>query len=375
MLRMGRGWAALGLGFLFIGAVAAGIAHASPLVAAQNLQVFPTPTEQDVESPGATDQAAGDDEIEGGNQTGSEEESDLYGDPPDVTGFWIDDALQAIDDWNQQSWDGIVRVDLAPPEPPPTVDGSEVYVYGQDFFKPLRGATGSQQPVLTLTLGVHVPDLNGATFDVAKQALDRLALVPSSNPPHAPDDWTVDDQTPPSDQLVPFGYEIALSLTEPPVDPPSEPDPPELVEVPDLDSLSVRDAREEVLHAGLVFRRDRSPGADRRGFVIAQDPAPGTRVEPDTVVLVRFQERSSPVETSEQVPTSVLVQVAVVLLLLALVAYLLLRPRPIPIHRIRAELRAGTRPEIVIEDTEGSPGRSLTLDSYHDEGVQTLEEV
>jgi hypothetical protein len=90
---------------------------------------------------------------------------------------------------------------------------------------------------------------------------------------------------------------------------------------------------------------------------------------------VRFQERSSPVETSEQVPTSVLVLVAVVLVLLALVAYLLLRPRPIPIHRIRAELRAGTRPEIVIEDTEGSPGRSLTLDSYHDEGVQTLEEV
>lgn len=129
---------------------------------------------------------------------------------------------------------------------------------------------------------VEVPDVEGMALQEAQEAIEAEGLkvgeitrVESEEEP-----GTVLDQSPPSGTEVDVDSKVDLDVAESPV-----------VIVPDVINQSEESAVAEIERLGLTATVDSDPSNDvDEGFVIAQEPDPGTEVEPGDEVLILVSE-------------------------------------------------------------------------------------
>lgn len=154
------------------------------------------------------------------------------------------------------------------------------HVLAQD---PSRRVIKGGTITLTLSRGpeVHpVPDIVGASIEVARRQLEALGLV------------VVEDEGGFSD-TVPAGRVLAV---DPPVGEPVTPGTEVTVtvsqgrapiDVPNLVGLSVDEARQQLEGRGLVAATEQVPNDAPQGQVVGQDPAPGSGAEPGGTVTLQ----------------------------------------------------------------------------------------
>ncbi len=125
---------------------------------------------------------------------------------------------------------------------------------------------------------VNVPDLKGLTMDEAGALLDTKGLLVRL----VGNDGVIVDQTPKAGARVPMQTNIVIYL-----DDLFREEAANQIVLPDLKGMTVKEAGEILGHIGLKMERKGS------GIVFDQEPAPGTLIEQDSVVQVRF---SSPLD-------------------------------------------------------------------------------
>ncbi len=137
---------------------------------------------------------------------------------------------------------------------------------------------------------VTVPDLTGMTLNEASNELYKAGLHYAADESGS----VVKDQMPKPGAKVLVNTTVLLYMGEEeqsndPNGGPNDPgpgngeDPAELVEVPDLKNMSVREANLRLTSDNLKLKIDGS------GIAVSQDPAPGSKVAPGTVVTVKFE--------------------------------------------------------------------------------------
>ena len=150
----------------------------------------------------------------------------------------------------------------------------------------------SQQAPTGGKLAADVPQLQGVPAKLAAELLDARDLrmnVTHRSPNADIAAGAIVQQSPLPGSLIDPGSTVDVVVSAGPPDepkaPPAEPEPAG-VEVPSVIGMHYRKAVEKLEEAGLAAGRIRETyDEDKRGLVIlAQDPEPGTRVEPKSKV-------------------------------------------------------------------------------------------
>jgi beta-lactam-binding protein with PASTA domain len=163
---------------------------------------------------------------------------------------------------------------------------------------PAPGATLLYRGVLTLDVvsneasigSATVPSLIGKQEAAARQALEAAGLVASivyvADP--AASDGTVVSQDPHSGTEIIAGGTVFLRVVGA-APPPVAPTEPESVEVPDVVGLTMHEAAEGILAAGLVAHTEFHTSASAPAWTCdGQDPAAGTSVQEGATVRIRI---------------------------------------------------------------------------------------
>jgi hypothetical protein len=126
-----------------------------------------------------------------------------------------------------------------------------------------------------------VPNVMGMTRDNAVSALAQGGFAAEAAPADAAGDWTVDDQTPTSEELADCASSVTISLVAPGV------------EVPDVVDDPLDLAEQAIRDAGLVPVVAEGAAAEPR-VVAAQDPDALTKVARGSTVTLTLRVPASP---------------------------------------------------------------------------------
>ncbi|WP_433443660.1 PASTA domain-containing protein [Nonomuraea sp. CA-141351] len=125
------------------------------------------------------------------------------------------------------------------------------------------------------------PNVMGMTRQEAEQAMRLGGFVPVAEPSTAAADWTVDDQTPTSEEIADCGTTVTISLVEP------------LAEVPNVVDDPLETAEQAIRDAGLVPVVAEGSAAEPR-VVADQDPDATTKVARGSTVTLTLRVPQSP---------------------------------------------------------------------------------
>ncbi len=148
---------------------------------------------------------------------------------------------------------------------------------------------------LTLSLGpdrVPVPGIVGVSFDLARQQLERLRLVPIRAPDVFSDTipaGSVTETVPPADTPVPPGAQVTVKVSKGRAP----------VTVPNVVGKDVNEARDILEKAGLVVAITNQDSDKPKDQVIAQSPVDGTGVEKKSPVTLTISNGPAEVEVPD----------------------------------------------------------------------------
>lgn len=197
---------------------------------------------------------------------------------PDVVGLTEDEAADELDAAGFQ-----VSVDERPSEK------DEGEVIKQDPKARERLEEG-ETVTITVSSGVRqveVPDVEGLKLNEARELIEdeglKVEITPVANDDI--DENEVISQTPPAGTEVDVESTVELEVSS----------GPEAVLVPDVINQSEESAVAELERVGLTVTVDTAPSNDvDEGLVIAQEPDPGTEVDPGDEVLILVSEGPEP---------------------------------------------------------------------------------
>jgi beta-lactam-binding protein with PASTA domain/predicted Ser/Thr protein kinase len=196
---------------------------------------------------------------------------------PNVVGERESDAVARLDD-RGLDWEITRRFS----------DRPEGVVFEQD---PVGGRLVEEGATITLSVSrgvrqVTVPELVGSTVEEARRILEdrrlRLGGVTRQADPTVPQDQVI-SQDPAADERVDENSPVNLVVSS----------GPEVAIVPFVEGQEQSEAEAEIQAAGLIPEVDTQPSAEvEEGFVIAQEPPGGTRLEQNDVVRILVSEGS-----------------------------------------------------------------------------------
>ena len=147
---------------------------------------------------------------------------------------------------------------------------------------------------------VGIPDVRGSSYETAASQLQALGFAVARQ--DAKSDQaagTVIDQTPAPDNFAPKGSTVTLTVSKGPT----------TTGVPNVENEDEQTARSQLEASGFKVRVEHEDTTDEGldGFVLRQDPPPGTQVKPNskvTIVVGRFT-APPPADTTTETTTTV----------------------------------------------------------------------
>jgi beta-lactam-binding protein with PASTA domain len=193
-------------------------------------------------------------------------------DPPPST---VDQSLEQARA-TLRRWCPTVTVQLVPDAVPPTADAANLVVTTQEYVAPSteeKSCAAGVPQLVRLTVATTVPKLSGMTVGQARVAAARSGLVFTA-PDNAPLDAVVQDQQPASGSRRTLDKIIRVDVTA-------------AVTVPDVTREVEGEACADLQRAALTCALVTGGNAPPPGLVLAQEPAAGALVAPDTTVTLQ----------------------------------------------------------------------------------------
>jgi eukaryotic-like serine/threonine-protein kinase len=147
---------------------------------------------------------------------------------------------------------------------------------------------------------VGIPDVRGSSFETAASQLQALGFAVARQDAESDQTkGTVIDQTPAPNNFAPKGSTVTLTVSKGPT----------TTGVPNVENEDEQTARSQLEASGFRVRVEREDTTDEGldGFVLRQDPPPGTQVKPNskvTIVVGRYN-APPPADTTTETTTTV----------------------------------------------------------------------
>jgi serine/threonine-protein kinase len=147
---------------------------------------------------------------------------------------------------------------------------------------------------------IGIPDVRGSSFETAASQLQALGFAVARQDAESDQaEGTVIDQTPAPNNFAPKGSTVTLTVSKGPT----------TTGVPNVENEDEQTARSQLEASGFRVKVEREDTTDEGldGFVLRQDPPPGTQVKPNskvTIVVGRYS-APPPADTTTETTTTV----------------------------------------------------------------------